>query len=102
MAPLNSLQAQVLGVSGQATYRVGTQTHPSAGRLPKVILSLQLPQNTSLVMVKIPEGQDTAPPIRGQALVPLTRKPVQATGPISPNRGQTLGARGTTILQPVE
>ena len=39
---------QCWGASGQTTNRVGTQTHPSADRLPEVVLSQQLPINTPL------------------------------------------------------
>ena len=49
-----------------------------------------------------PEEKDPAPLPRGQAPVLPKRKPAQAPGPTTPTRGQTLEARGTTVLQPVE
>ena len=42
----NCLQAPVLDTSHQTTSKTGTQPHPSADRLSKVILSSQIPQNT--------------------------------------------------------
>ena len=44
--PLNCLQSPVLDTSLQTTSKTGTQPHPLAERLPKVVLSLQTPQNT--------------------------------------------------------
>ena len=85
--------------------KTGTESQPSADRLPKVVLTSQTPQNTP---------PDTALPIRGKRLssthqrtgwclpVPPTRKPTQGPGPISPTRGQTTEERGTMTLQPAE
>ena len=82
--------------SGQTTSKTGAQRH----LLPEVILSSQPPQNTPL---------DTALPIRGtrpsskrEDTRRPVRKPAQAPVPTSSTRGQTLEARGTTILQPAE
>ena len=72
-APPNSLQAPELDTSEQTTSNTGIQSHPSADRLPKIVLSSQIPQNIPL---------DTALPrstTRAHALVPSTRKPTQAT-----------------------
>ena len=50
LAPPNSLQARVLNAQPQTTSKTGTQSHPTADRVPKVILSPQTPQNTPLDM----------------------------------------------------
>ena len=48
------------------TNRVGTQPHPSADRLPKVVLSPQLLTKHPLTQPCPPEGQDPAPPTSRQ------------------------------------
>ena len=45
-APLNDQQATVLDNLYQTTSKTGTQTHPLAERLPKIIIRPQTPQNT--------------------------------------------------------
>ena len=45
-APLNDQQATVLHVLCQTTSKTGTQPHPLAERLPKIIIRSQIPQNT--------------------------------------------------------
>ena len=42
----NGQQAAVLDTQCQTTRKTGTQSHPLAERLPKIILSSQTPQNT--------------------------------------------------------
>ena len=74
---------------GQATKWAKTQLHPSTDRLPKVLLSLQSPEDAPFDMTQPLEGQDPAPPISGQRSVPHTRKPEQASEPTSLTRGQT-------------
>ena len=59
----------------QPTSKTGTQTHPSADWLPKVVLSSLTPQNTPLDDSSPSERQDPAPPTRVQTPVPPTRKP---------------------------
>ena len=59
LAPPNCLQAPVPETSCQTTSKKGTQPHPSADRIPKVILRSQTPQNTP---------PDVALPIRGKRL----------------------------------
>ena len=102
LAPPKSMQALAQGHLCQTNSRIGTEHHPSADRLPKVVLSSQPPINTPLYMVLPTRGNRPSSTHRGQAPVPPTRKPAQAPGPTSPTRGQTPEARGTTILQPVE
>ena len=79
----------MLDASCQTTSKTGTQPHSLEDRLPKVILSSQTPQNTSLDAAPCPsEGQGPAPPTRTQAPVHPTRKITQATGPISLTGGR--------------
>ena len=78
------LQPPVLYASHQTTRKTGTQIHPSADRLQKVILSSQTPQNTP---------PDMALPIRGKRLSSTHQntgmwKPTQATGPTSATGGR--------------
>ena len=63
------------------TSKTGTQPHPLAERLPKIIIRSQTPQNTPADAVLPTERQDPALSIRTQALVPSTRKPKQPTEP---------------------
>ena len=44
-APLNNQQAPVLDSLCQTTSKTGTQPHPLAERLPKIIIRSQTPQN---------------------------------------------------------
>ena len=50
-APLNDVQATVLSTLCQTTSKKGTQPHPLAERLPKIIIRSQTPQNTALDVV---------------------------------------------------
>ena len=45
-APFNDQQATVLGTLCQTTSKTGTQPHPLAERLPKIIIRSETPQNT--------------------------------------------------------
>ena len=65
----------------KTTSKTGTQHHPLAERLPKIIIRSQTPQNTPLDAVLPPERQDPASSSRTQALVPYTWKPTQPTEP---------------------
>ena len=65
----------------QTTSKTGTQPHPLAERLPKIIIRPQTPQNTPPDVDLPPERQDPASSARTQALVPSTRKPTQPTEP---------------------
>lgn len=63
-------------------------TEPPISWLPKVVLSLQPPQNTPRIQTCPLEGQDPTPQTRGQAPVPPSRKPAQAHGSTSPTRSK--------------
>ena len=60
-------------IPGQTTSKIGGQLHPFAGRLPKLILSSQTPQNTP---------PDVALPTRGTRSCPIH----QNTGNILPHQ----------------
>ena len=66
-----------------------THTEEIGDRLPKVILSQYQQINTPIDMALITIGQDTALCMSRKALVPPTRKPIQAPGPKLLMRGQT-------------
>ena len=55
-SPPKNLRLQCLNSSGQTRSKTGTQQHPSTDRLPKVLLSSQLPQNAPLDMDLPPRG----------------------------------------------
>ena len=80
-APLNDQQAPVLDTLCQTTTETGTQPHPLAERLPKIIISSQTPQNTPPDMDLPTKRQDPASSTRTQAPVSSTRKPTQPTEP---------------------
>ena len=80
-ASRNHQQATLLGTLCQTTSKTGTQPHPLAERLPKIIISSQTPQNTAPDVDQRPERKDPASSTRTQALVPSTRKPTQPTEP---------------------
>ena len=61
--------------------RQGTQPHPSAGRLPKDILSLQPLLDMPLDTVLPTRGPKPSSNTSGQALAPPARKPLQASKP---------------------
>ena len=63
----------------QTTSKSGTQPHPLAERLPKIILSTQTPQNTPLDVVLPIRNTNPASSTRAQAPVLSTRKPTQWT-----------------------
>ena len=65
----------------QTTRKTGTQPHPLAERLPKVITRSQTPQNKPPDTFVPTRTQDPASSTRIQAPVPSTRKPTQPTEP---------------------
>ena len=58
----------------KATNKVGTQTHPSVNRLPKVLPGTRTPPSYPEIKLQ-PQEEDSAPPTSRQALVPPMRKP---------------------------
>ena len=61
------------------TSKTGTQTHPLADRLPKIIISSQTPQKTPLDVV-LPTRK-TRSSLQNTGSSPLHRKPMQSTEP---------------------
>ena len=86
----------------KTTKRMGTQPHPAVHRLPKVFLKVELPLSTPLGMALITRGTNPALATSGQAPVPPTIKPPQASRLSSPTSVQISEARGITVPQPVE
>ena len=90
LAPTTACRLECWDASGQTTCRV--ETHPSANRLLKVLLTPQLPVNVLL---------EIAPPASGQAPIPPMRKPAQPLEQPHPTTVWTPEAR-TTVLQSEE
>ena len=80
-AALNNQQIPVLDTLCQTTSKTGTQPHPLAQRLPKIIIRPQTPKTHHQTWTCPLETQDPASSTRTQALVPSTRKPTQPTEP---------------------
>ena len=87
-APPNGQQAAVLDAPCQTTSRTGTQTHPLAESLPKMILSSQTPQNTPLDAALPTRKRRFSPTHQNTGTVPSTRKPTQATEPTLRTEGR--------------
>ena len=100
-APLNDQQATVLDTLCQTTSKTGTQPHPLAERLPKIIIRSQTLQNTPPDVDLLTRKKDPTSSTRTQALVPSTRKPTQTTEPTlaSVDRHQKKQELGTCSLQ---
>ena len=80
-APLNDQQATMLGTLCQKTSKTGTQPHPLAERLPKIIIRSQTPQNTP-PDVDLPNRKTRSRLIhQNTGTSPSTRKPTQPTEP---------------------
>ena len=99
-APLNNQKATVLDTLCQTTSKTGTQTHPFAERLPKIIIRSQTPQNTP---------QDVVQPIRkvrsshihqNTGTSPLHREAYTTYWTKLSHWGQTPETTRTTNLQP--
>ena len=92
----------MLDTSHQTINKIGTQTHPSEHRLPKVILSSQTPQNTPPDMALLIRGKrlnSTHPERRNQSLLSGS---LYKTLEKPHHWGHRTEARGTTTLQPRE
>ena len=76
--PLNNQQATVLDTLCQTTSETGTQPHPLAERLPKIIIRSQTPQNT-LLDVDLPTKKIRSSLIHQNTDTSSTRKPTQPT-----------------------
>ena len=88
-APLNNQQAPVLDTLCQTTSKTGTQPHPLAERLPKIIIRSQTPQNTP-PHVDLPtrkkrsslihQNRDTSPPYQGRQGIIQPTEPTASGG----------------------
>ena len=80
-APLNDQQATVLDTLCQTTSKTGTQPHPLAERLPKIIIRSQTTQNIPPDM-DLPTRKTISSLIhQNTGTSPPTRKPTQTTEP---------------------
>ena len=93
---------QSWNASDQTTRKTGTQPHPSADTLPKVVLSSQLPQNTPLDMALTIRGTRPSSTHQRAGTSPCHQEACTSTWNNFMHQGWTQEARGTTILQLVE
>ena len=101
-APLNNQQVTVLDALCQTTSQTGTQPHPLAGRLPKIIIRSQTPQNTP-PDVDLPTRKTRSSLIhRNTGTVPLHQEAYTTHWTNLSHWGQTPKTTGTTNLQPVK
>ena len=79
----------VLDTLCQTTSKTGTQPHPLAERLPKIIVSSQTPQNIPLDAVLPTRKTKSSLIHQNTGTSPSTRKPTQRTEPTIPSEGRT-------------
>ena len=98
--PLNNQQAAVLDTPCQTTSKTGTQPHPLAETLPKIIISSEIPQNTPPDMV-LPTRKITYSLIQqNTGTSPLHQEAYTTHWTNLTHWGQTLKTMGTTNLWP--
>ena len=97
-----AFRLQYWDASSQTTNKVRTQPHPSADRLPKVVLSLQSPLNTPVDMALPTRGTTPSSPHQWADTSLSYQEACTSPWTNLTNTGQTSGARGSTILQPAE
>ena len=101
-APLNNQEAIVLDTLCQTTSKTGTQAHPLAERLPKIIIRSQTPQNTPPDMV-LPTRKTRSSLIhQNTGTSPLHQEAYTTHWNNLSHWGQTPKAMGTTNRQPVK
>ena len=88
LVPLNCLQAPMLNVPHETTSKTGSRTHPSADRLPKVVISPETPQNTRPEVALPIRGKRSSSTHQNTGTSPPTKKPTQVIGPTSPTGGR--------------
>ena len=101
-ASLNDQQATVLDTLWQTTSKTGTQPHPLAERLPKIIIRPQTPQNTP-PDVDLPTRKTTPSLIHqntGNSSLHQEAYTTQCTK--HTRREQTPKTKGNTNLQPAK
>ena len=98
-APLNNQQATLLDTLCQTNSKTGTQPHPLAERLPKIIIRPQTPQNTPQVM-NLPTRTTRSSLIhQNTGTSPLHQETYTTHWPNPSHWGQTPETTGTTNLQ---
>ena len=101
-APLNDQQATVLDTVCQTTSKTGTQHHPLAERLPKIIKRSQTPQNT-LPDVDLPTRKTRSSLIhQNTGTSPHHQEAYTTHWTNLRHWGQTPKTTGTTNLQPAK
>ena len=101
-APLNDQQAPVLDILCETTSKTGTQPHPLAERLPKIILSSQTPQNTPPDTV-LPTRKTRSSLIhQNTGTSPLHQEAYTTYRTKLTHWGQTPKTTGTANLQPAK
>ena len=81
LAPLKDKQATLLDTPCQTTSKRGTQPHPLAERLPKMIIRSQTPQNTPSDAVQPTRKTRSSIIHQNTGTIPSSRKPTQPTEP---------------------
>ena len=100
--PSNDQQATVLGTPCQTTSKTGTQPHPLAERLRKIIIRSQAPQITSLDAVLPTRKTRSSLILQNTGTSPLHQEACTTHWTNLSNRGQTPKTMGTTNLQPAK
>ena len=99
---LNDQQATVLDTLCQTPSKTGTQPHPLAHRLPKIIIRPQTPQNTP-PDVDLPTRKTRSSLIhQNTGTSPLHQEANTTHWTNLSHWGQTIKTTGTTNLQPVK
>ena len=101
-APLNDQQATVLNTLCQTTSKTGTQPHPLAERLPKIIISLQTSQNTPLDSALPTREKRSSLIHQNTGTSPLHQEPYTTHWTNLSHWGQTPKTTGTMNLQPAK
>ena len=101
-ASLNDQQATVLDTLCQIPSKKGTQSHPLAERLPKIIITSQTPQNTP-PDVDVPTRKTRSSLIhQNTGTSPLHQEAYTTQWTNLSHWGQIRKTKGTTNLQPVK
>ena len=101
-APPNGQQAVVLDAQCQTTSKTGTQPHPLAEKLPKIILSSQTPQNTPPDAALPTRKTRSSPTQQNTGTSPLHQEAYTSHWTNLTHWGQTPKTTGTMNLQPVK
>ena len=100
--PLNDQQATVQDTLCQTTTKTGTQPHPLAERLPKIVIRLQTPQNTPPDMDLSKRETRSSLIHQNTGTSPLHQEAYTTHWINLSHWGQTPKTTGTTNLQPAK